>query len=102
MMFTVPLWAGLFGQELESVDASADVLVRRGDRDAVRAVRRTDVLPLGLGRRCGGARRNMDVPISIGVILTLIDQLFRNDPRTVRDAYFDAAVSLLFLLLIGR
>lgn len=46
-------------------------------------------------------RTNMDVPISIGVILATLLSLFetfRGGPH----AYFDAATMLLFFLLIGR
>ncbi len=46
-------------------------------------------------------RTNMDVPISIGVTLTFglsLWETMRHGPH----AYFDAAVSLLFFLLIGR
>ena len=43
----------------------------------------------------------MDVPISIGVILTLIVS-FSETLQQGEHAYFDAAVTLLFLLLIGR
>ena len=46
-------------------------------------------------------RANMDVPISIGVVLTTGMSLFetmRNGPHV----YFDSALALLFFLLIGR
>jgi Cu2+-exporting ATPase len=46
-------------------------------------------------------RTNMDVPISIGVTLALIvsmAEVLRSGPH----AYFDAAVTLLFFLLVGR
>ena len=46
-------------------------------------------------------RANMDVPISIGVLLTRAIS-FSETVLGGRDAYFDASVSLLFLLLIGR
>ena len=46
-------------------------------------------------------RANMDVPISIGVLLTLAISFSETILRG-RDTYFDAAISLLFLLLIGR
>ena len=46
-------------------------------------------------------RTNMDVPISIGVTLAVavsVAELVRSGPHT----YFDAAVTLLFFLLVGR
>ena len=46
-------------------------------------------------------RMNMDVPISLGVILATVMSLFDSFSGTGH-AYFDAAVSLLFFLLIGR
>ena len=48
-----------------------------------------------------GRRLNMDVPISLAIILATAMSLY----QTVRGSdqvYFDAAVSLLFFLLIGR
>ena len=44
---------------------------------------------------------NMDVPISIGVILVTALSLFETINHG-RHAYFDGAVSLLFFLLVGR
>ena len=46
-------------------------------------------------------RSNMDVPVSVGVILAVavsLAELVRSGPH----AYFDAAVTLLFFLLVGR
>ncbi|MFC3077240.1 heavy metal translocating P-type ATPase [Phenylobacterium terrae] len=100
MMFSVPIWAGLFGQELgpaartmmmwASAIVGAPCALYAGlpfFESAWRSLRR--------------GRANMDVPISIGVLLTLAISFVETVLRG-RDAYFDAAVSLLFLLLIGR
>lgn len=46
-------------------------------------------------------RTNMDVPISIGVILATAMSLFETLNRG-QHAYFDAATMLLFFLLVGR
>lgn len=100
MMFSVPIWAGLFGQELGpatrtlmqwmSAVIAAPCAVYAGMpffTSAWRSLRK--------------GRANMDVPISIGVILTLVIS-FVETMLGGADTYFDAAISLLFLLLIGR
>ena len=100
MMFTVPVWAGLFGQELEiggrtlmywlSALVAAPCTLYAGQvffRSAWASLRR--------------GRANMDVPISIGVLLTLVISFFETAMGGAH-AYFDAAVTLVFLLLIGR
>lgn len=46
-------------------------------------------------------RANMDVPISLGVLLALLVSMLES-LRGGAHAYFDAAVMLLFFLLIGR
>ena len=49
-----------------------------------------------------GARRvNMDVPISLGVILATAMSIYQT-MRGSEQVYFDAAVTLLFFLLVGR
>jgi Cu2+-exporting ATPase len=100
MMFSVPLWAGLFGQELGP--ATRTVM-----QWWCALVATPCVLYAGMPffesawRSLKVRRANMDVPISIGVLLTLVIS-FSETLLHGRDAYFDAAVSLLFLLLIGR
>ena len=47
------------------------------------------------------ARMNMDVPISLAVITAVFMSLYQTATHQ-QHAYFDAAVSLLFFLLIGR
>ncbi|MFI4976006.1 MAG: heavy metal translocating P-type ATPase [Caulobacterales bacterium] len=100
MMFSVPVWAGLFGQEL---DASTRTLMYWASALIATPCALYAGMPFfqsawsSLRRR----RANMDVPISIGVLLTLIVS-FSETIQGGRHAYFDAAVSLLFLLLIGR
>jgi Cu2+-exporting ATPase len=100
MMFSVPIWAGLFGQELGPATRTLMMWLSAviGAPCAIYAG-----MPFfeSAWRSLRSGRANMDVPISIGVILTLAISFIETVLRG-RDAYFDAAVSLLFLLLIGR
>ncbi|WP_312164510.1 heavy metal translocating P-type ATPase [Phenylobacterium sp.] len=100
MMFSVPIWAGLFGQELGPATRTMMMWLSAviGAPCAIYAG-----MPFfeSAWRSLRAGRANMDVPISIGVILTLLISFVETVLRG-RDAYFDAAVSLLFLLLIGR
>ncbi len=100
MMFTVPAWAGLFGQELSP--ATRDVMYWLA---AIVAVPCTLFAGQTFFRSAWSALRrgkaNMDVPISIGVLLTLAVS-FSETLQHGAHAYFDAAITLLFLLLIGR
>jgi Cu2+-exporting ATPase len=100
MMFTVPVWAGLFGQEM--LPATRTVLYWFA---AIIATPCT--LYAGMTfftsawRSLRRGRANMDVPITIGVLLTLAISYYETF-RGGAHAYFDAAVTLVFLLLIGR
>ncbi|HWA62999.1 MAG TPA: heavy metal translocating P-type ATPase [Caulobacteraceae bacterium] len=100
MMFSVPVWAGLFGQELEP--ATRTVMYWFSALIATPCALYAG-LPFfqSAWASLRRGRANMDVPISIGVILTLVVS-FLETFQGGRHAYFDAAVSLLFLLLIGR
>jgi Cu2+-exporting ATPase len=95
MAFSVSVWAGAGGEyrhlfHLLSAAIALPVLLYSG-----RAFYRSAWAAL-----CHG-RTNMDVPITIGVGLAFamsFYDLFADGPH----AYFDAAVMLLFFLLIGR
>lgn len=100
MMFSVPLWAGLFGQELGPA-ARTLMMWFSGIVGAPCALYAGMPFFRSAWRSLRARRANMDVPISIGVVLTLAISFSETILRG-RDAYFDAAVSLLFLLLIGR
>lgn len=52
-------------------------------------------------RALGTGRLNMDVPITLGVCLATAMSLFQT-VRGSEQVYFDAAITLLFFLLIGR
>ncbi len=100
MMFTVPAWAGLFGQELQP--ATRTVMYWFA---ALIATPCTLYAGMPFFTSAWSSLRrgkaNMDVPITIGVLLTLAISYYET-VRGGRHAYFDAAVTLIFLLLIGR
>jgi Cu2+-exporting ATPase len=100
MMFSVPLWAGLFDQELGAATRSM-MMWMSAAVGAPCAIFSGMTFFRSAWRSLRAGRANMDVPISVGVILTLAIS-FSETFLGGRDAYFDAAVSLLFLLLIGR
>ncbi len=100
MMFSVPVWAGLFGQEL-TPSARALMYWASAIIATPCALHAGMVFFQSAWNSLRRGRANMDVPISIGVILTLIVS-FSETIQGGRHAYFDAAVTLLFLLLIGR
>jgi Cu2+-exporting ATPase len=100
MMFSIPAWAAGWGQEmgvggrvmmfwLSALVATPCALYAGMPffESAWRSLRR--------------GRANMDVPISIAVLLTLAIS-FSETVQRGPHVYFDAAVSLVFLLLIGR
>lgn len=100
MMFSVPIWAGLFGQEL---GPAALTMMQWASGLIATPCALYAGMPFfqSAWRSLRVGRANMDVPISIGVILSL-GISFAETLLHGRDTYFDAAVSLLFLLLIGR
>jgi Cu2+-exporting ATPase len=100
MMFSVPIWAGLFGQELGPATRTV-MMWLSGAVGAPCALFAGMPFFRSAWRSLRAGRANMDVPISIGVLMTL-GISFSETVLGGRDAYFDAAVSLLFLLLIGR
>ena len=100
MMFSVPIWAGLFDQELGPATRTM-MMWMSAAVGAPCAIFAGMTFFQSAWRSLRAGRANMDVPISVGVILTL-GISFSETILNGRDAYFDAAVSLLFLLLIGR
>lgn len=97
MLFSVSIWAGVaMGEYTRDLFHWLSALIafpaiayagRPFFRSAVAALRH--------------GRTNMDVPITLGVLLAALMSLWET-ARGGPHAYFDASVSLLFFLLIGR
>lgn len=99
MLLSVSVWAGLWG---EMGGATRDLLHWLSALIALPAIAyagrpffRSALSAVEAGRL------NMDVPISLAVLLAAAMSLFET-MRGGPEAYFDAAVTLLFFLLIGR
>lgn len=99
MLLSIATWAGAFGE------------MGSGTRGLLHWVSALIVLPTAayavrpfVSSAVAGLRRGemrMDLPIAVGVLMTLamsLSEAVRNGPYV----YFDAAASLLFFLLIGR
>jgi P-type Cu2+ transporter len=97
MLFSVSIWAGTdmgpatrsFMHWLSALIAMPAILY------CIRPFLRSAIIALINGRT------NMDVPISIGVIITASMSLYETI-HWGEHAYFDSAITLLFFLLIGR
>jgi P-type Cu2+ transporter len=100
MMFSVPIWSAHGGGEMEA-----------GTRTMFHWISAAIALPVGAyagqpffanaWRALQKGRANMDVPISLGVLLALGLSVYET-VRGGEHAYFDAVAMLLFFLLIGR
>jgi Cu2+-exporting ATPase len=99
MLLSVSVWAGFTG---EMGPATRELLHWISAAIAIPAALyagQTFFRSAALALKAG--RANMDVPISLGVLLALAMSVFET-MKGGAHAYFDAAVMLLFFLLIGR
>lgn len=99
MLLSVAVWSGHAGDMPQSLQTMFHWLSALIALPAVAYAGQPFFQSAGRAIRAG--RLNMDVPISLGVTLATAMSLFQT-MRGSEQVYFDAAVSLLFFLLIGR
>ncbi|MBC6404877.1 MAG: cadmium-translocating P-type ATPase [Rhodospirillales bacterium] len=99
MLLSVSVWSGVWG---DMGVATRDLLHWVSALIALPAVAYAGQPFFGSAAAALTAGRlNMDVPISLAIVLAAAMSLFET-MRSGQEAYFDAAVTLLFFLLIGR
>ena len=99
MLLSVSVWAGEC-RDIDAGDARLVSLALGADRAAGGGLRRPAVLPERL-RALARPPLNMDVPISLGVMLALAMSVVET-PIHAEHAYFDCAIMLMYFLLLGR
>lgn len=95
MLFSVSVWSGANDATRDLFHWISAIIALPAIAYAGRIFFRSAWRALKVGKT------NMDVPISIGVILATALSLFET-VQSGQHAYFDASTSLLFFLLIGR
>lgn len=95
MLFSVGVWSGADGQTRETFHLVSALIAVPVVAYAGQPFYRSAFGALRLGRL------NMDVPIALAVTLALVLSLFET-MRGGEHVFFDAAVTLLFFLLVGR
>lgn len=99
MLLSVSVWSGQSGDMEKSVQSLFHWLSALMALPAVAFAGQPFFRSALQALRAG--RLNMDVPISLGVLLATGMSLYQT-ARGSEQVYFDAAVSLLFFLLVGR
>lgn len=99
MLLSVSVWSGQSGEMPSSMQTLFHWL---SAVIALPAVAYAGVPFFSSARKAlASGRLNMDVPISLGVILATAMSLYQT-VRGTHHVYFDAAITLLFFLLVGR
>ncbi|MBO0740736.1 MAG: heavy metal translocating P-type ATPase [Hyphomicrobiaceae bacterium] len=99
MLLSVSAWSGAAGDMTPSVEALFHWLSALIALPAVAYAGQPFLRSAAQGLKA--RRLNMDVPISLGVTLAIAMSLFQT-VRGTEQVYFDAAITLLFFLLMGR